>query len=145
MTVATLVAVADIGGGVVVGIVRVVGRSVSRHGSILGAQGYGSKVRVTFVRGLRRVVRSVDSSSSSVSTVGDALVAVALDSLVAVGDGEVDGDGSSGPPISVVWGGLVLVTVWVVVGVSTGGDVAENVGSTKFSGASSGSPKCRDM
>ena len=57
-------------------------------------------------------------------------------------DDEVVDDGAS---MSVVTGGLVLVIVAVVVGVDDDWvAVAENVGSTKFSGACSGSLNWRD-
>jgi hypothetical protein len=57
-------------------------------------------------------------------------------SLLEVPEDEVD----DGPSMSVVTGGLVLVTVAVVVGVDDEtGAVAENDGSTKLSGACSGS------
>ena len=64
-------------------------------------------MRVTFVRG-RRVVRGVDSSSSS-----DAVVRGVDVSLLDVSDEDV-GDVLDGL-MSIVTGGLVLVMVWVVV------------------------------
>ncbi len=64
-------------------------------------------MRVTFVRG-RRVVRGVDSSSSS-----DAVVRGVDVSLLDVSDEDV-GDVLDGL-MSIVTGALVLVMVWVVV------------------------------
>ena len=80
-------------------------------------------MRVTFVRG-RRVVRGVDSSSSS-----DAVVRGVDVSLLDVSDEDV-GDVLDGL-MSIVTGGLVLVMVWVVVGLDVLVAVAENDGSTK--------------
>ena len=79
-------------------------------------------MRVTFVRG-RRVVRGVDSSSSS-----DAVVRGVDVSLLDVSDEDV-GDVLDGL-MSIVTGGLVLVMVWVVVGLDVLVAVAENDGST---------------
>ena len=79
-------------------------------------------MRVTFVRG-RRVVRGVDSSSSS-----DAVVRGVDVSLLDVSDEDV-GDVLDGL-MSDVTGGLVLVMVWVVVGLDVLVAVAENDGST---------------
>ena len=81
-------------------------------------------MRVTFVRG-RRVVRGVDSSSSSSS---DAVVRGVDVSLLDVSDEDV-GDVLDGL-MSDVTGGLVLVMVWVVVGLDVLVAVAENDGST---------------
>jgi hypothetical protein len=63
------------------------------------------------------------------------LVGVDVSVLLDVSEDEVVDDGL----ISVVTGGLVLVIVAVVVGVAVPVAVAENDGSTKFSGACSGS------
>jgi hypothetical protein len=104
-------------------------------------------VRVTFVRGLRRVVGRVGSSSEGsmdlvslgLDSLDVGLDVVSLPDVLDVPNVVVDVGGSSGPPISVVWGGLVLVMVWVVVAVLDWDAVAENVGSTKSSGACVGS------
>lgn len=92
----------------------------------------GYSVRVTLVRGRLRVV--VVSASSSRVRGGrvDGRVLGVSESVVV---GGVD----SGL-MSVVTGGLVLVIVPVVVGVDdVGAELFEKVGSTKFSGACSGS------
>jgi hypothetical protein len=94
-------------------------------------------VRVTFVRGPRRVVDGEDSSPlggvyGRVHAVPGPLVVSVFD--VSDEEGVVDG-----PLMSVVTGGLVLVIVAVVVGVDEWVADAENDGSTKFSGACSGS------
>ena len=103
-------------------------------------------MRVTFVRGPRRVVLGGDSAPlGDVCGLVDA-VRVGVDVSVPLdvsGDEEVVVD--DGASMSVVTGGLVLVIVAVVVGVD--GEwvaVAENDGSTKFSGAWSGSLNWRD-
>ncbi len=55
-----------------------------------------------------------------------------------------DGGDVPGPSMSVVSGGLVLVIVWVVVEAAAESEpVAEYVGTTKSSGACSGSPNWR--
>jgi hypothetical protein len=102
-------------------------------------------VRVTFVRGPRRVVLGGDSAPLAdvcglVHAVPEGVdVSVPLD---VSGDEEVVDDGAS---MSVVTGGLVRVIVAVVVGVDNEWvAVAENDGSTKFSGAWSGSLKWCD-
>ena len=82
-------------------------------------------MRVTFVRG-RRVVRGVDSSSSSSSS--DAVVRGVDVTLLDVSDEDV-GDVLDGL-MSIVTGGLVLVMVWVVVGLDVLVAVAEDDGST---------------
>jgi hypothetical protein len=97
-------------------------------------------VRVTFVRGPRRVVVGVDSSPLGgvyglVHAVCGVLDVSLLEVSEDVEDGEVVDDGAS---ISVVAGGLVLVIVSVVVGVDDCVAVAENDGSTKFDGGGSG-------
>ncbi|AGB20816.1 hypothetical protein Mycsm_00363 [Mycobacterium sp. JS623] len=104
-------------------------------------------MRVTLVRGPRRVVDGEDCSplggvygrvhAVCVVSVVSGLVVSGLD--VSGDDGVVD----DGPLMSVVTGGLVLVIVAVVVGVDEWLAVAENDGSTKFSGAWSGSPNWR--
>lgn len=92
-------------------------------------------MRVTFVRGPRRVVLGSDSSLLGRLWVIRVDVDVSL--LPDVSDGEVVEDGAL---ISVVTGGLVLVIVAVVVGVDADRVVvAENDGSTKLRGAYSGS------
>jgi hypothetical protein len=68
-------------------------------------------VRVTLVRGPRRVVR-LGLSSFSLSR--RAVVSSVGDSLLEVVDDDED---VGGPLMSVVSGGLVLVIVWVVVAV----------------------------
>jgi hypothetical protein len=96
-------------------------------------------VRVTFVRGPRRVVGGVDSSplGGVYGLVHAVRVDVSVLELLDVSDEEVVDDG---PLLSVVTGGLVLVIVAVVVGVDDEPvAVAENDGSTKFEGACSGS------
>jgi hypothetical protein len=100
-------------------------------------------VRVTFVRGPRRVVDGSDSSPlggvyGRVHAVFGPLVVLGLPD---VSDDEVVDDG---PLMSVVTGGLVLVIVAVVVGVDECEADAENDGVTKLSGACSGSLNCRD-
>ena len=87
-------------------------------------------MRVTFVRGPRRVVDGSDSSPLGgvygwVHAVWVVLVVSVLE--VSEGDDVVDEDG---PLMSVVTGGLVLVIVAVVVGVDVWLAVAEKVGST---------------
>lgn len=96
-------------------------------------------VRVTLVRGLRRLVLL---GVSSLSLPPRRAVVLSVDvSLPEV----VDVDEVGGPLMSVVSGGLVLVIVWVVVGVVADCvAVAEKVGSMKLRGASSGSPNWRD-
>jgi hypothetical protein len=69
-------------------------------------------------------------------------VRVDVSVLLDVSEDEVVVD--DGPLMSVVTGGLVLVIVAVVVGVDDRVEVAENDGSTKFSGAWSGSLNWRD-
>jgi hypothetical protein len=97
-------------------------------------------VRVTFVRGPRRVVVGVDSSPlggvyglvhAVCGVLGVSLFEVSDD----VGDGEVVDVGTS---MSVVAGGLVLVIVAVVVGVGDCVACGENDGSTKVDGGGSG-------
>jgi hypothetical protein len=96
-------------------------------------------VRVTLVRGVRRVVRVVGASSCVRAVVGSVVVSL-LDVVDDVDDEEDVGD-VEGPSISVVSGGLVLVIVWVVVEVAADFElVAEYVGATKSSGAGSVSP-----
>jgi len=103
-------------------------------------------VRVTFVRGPRRVVLGGDSAPLGGVYGLVHAVRVGVDVSVPLdvsGDEEVVVD--DGASMSVVTGGLVLVIVAVVVGVD--GEwvaVAENDGSTKFSGAWSGSLNWRD-
>jgi len=95
-------------------------------------------VRVTFVRGPRRVVGGEDSSPpGGVYGCVHAVRVVLVVSVVEVSDDDDVVD--DGPLISVVTGGLVLVIVAVVVDVDEWLAVAVNVGSTKFSGACSGS------
>jgi hypothetical protein len=96
-------------------------------------------VRVTFVRGPRRVVVGVDSSVLAWVYGEVHAVRVGVDvSLLEVAD--EDDVVPDGPSMSVVTGGLVLVMVAVVVGVDDEWvAVAENDGSTKFSGACWGS------
>ena len=103
-------------------------------------------MRVTFVRGPRRVVLGGDSAplGGVYGLVHAVRVGVDVSVPLDVSDDEevVVDDGAS---MSVVTGGLVLVIVAVVVGVD--GEwvaVAENDGSTKFSGAWSGSLNWRD-
>ena len=104
-------------------------------------------MRVTFVRGPRRVVDGVDSSPLGgvyglVHAVRVDVSVLELLELLDVSDGEVVDDG---PLMSVVTGGLVLVIVAVVVGVDDEPvAVAENEGSTKFEGACSGSLDWRE-
>ena len=98
--------------------------------------GWGSRVRVTLVRG-RRGVRIVGPSSSSGGreTDGDSLLlGLVLDESEVV-------DGPGGSLISVVDSGAVLVIVAVVVVADVGvrEAVVEKDGSTKLSGASAGS------
>jgi hypothetical protein len=95
-------------------------------------------VRVTFVRGPRRVV--VGSSPLGgvyglVHAVCGVLDVSLLEGADDVEEGEVVDDGRS---MSVVAGGLVLVIVAVVVGVDDCVTGAENDGSTKVDGAGSG-------
>jgi hypothetical protein len=96
-------------------------------------------VRVTFVRGPRRVVLGVDSSP--LGGVYGLVHAVLVDvSVLELPDVSVEGVVDDGPLMSVVTGGLVLVIVAVVVGVDNDRvAVAENDGSTKLLGACSGS------
>jgi hypothetical protein len=102
-------------------------------------------VRVTFVRGPRRVVVGADSSplGGVYGLVHAVRVEVSvLEPLDVPDEDEVVDDG---PLMSVVTGGLVLVIVAVVVGVDDEPvAVAENDGSTKFRGARSGSLDWRD-
>lgn len=100
-------------------------------------------MRVTFVRGPRRVVDGSDCSPlGGVYGWVHAVRVVLVVSVLEVSEEEVVDDG---PLMSVVTGGLVLVIVPVVVGVDEDPvAVAENDGSTKFSGACSGSLNCRD-
>jgi len=103
-------------------------------------------VRVTFVRGPRRVVLGGDSAplGGVYGLVHAVRVGVDVSVPLDVSDDEevVVDDGAS---MSVVTGGLVLVIVAVVVGVDNEWvAVAENDGSTKFSGAWSGSLNWRD-
>jgi hypothetical protein len=93
------------------------------------------------VRGPRRVVWVVDSPSSSCSLVvrgagrdDDSELGVVLPDVSDDDVGEL-----VGASMSVVTGGLVLVMVAVVVGVDDPALVAEKDGSTKSSGAWSGS------
>jgi hypothetical protein len=92
------------------------------------------------VRGPRRVVWVIDGSPAwdGAAVVGE-LDDVALPEVPE--DEVVELDGVS---MSLVAGGLVLVIVAVVVGVDDRGAVAENDGSTKLSGACSGSLNWRD-
>jgi hypothetical protein len=99
-------------------------------------------VRVTFVRGPRRVV--VGDDSPPLGGVYGLVHAVPGDVsvLLDVPEDEVVDDG---PLMSVVTGGLVLVIVSVVVGVDDDRvSVAENDGGTKFRGGWSGSLDWRD-
>jgi hypothetical protein len=99
-------------------------------------------VRVTFVRGPRRVVGADSSPLGGVYGLVHA-VRVGVSVLLDVSDEDEVVD--DGPLMSVVTGGLVLVIVAVVVGVDEDPvAVAENDGSTKFSGACSGSLAWRD-
>ena len=99
-------------------------------------------MRVTFVRGPRRVVDGEDSSPlGGVYGCVHAVCVVLVVSVLDVSDDDVVDDG---PSMSVVTGGLVLVIVAVVVVVDEWLAVAENDGSTKFSGACSGSSNWRD-
>ena len=99
-------------------------------------------MRVTFVRGPRRVVDGSDSSPLGGVYGRVHAVFGPLDvSVLEVSDDDVVDDG---PLMSVVTGGLVLVIVAVVVDVDEWLAVAENDGSTKFSGAWSGSSNWRD-
>ncbi|MBE1551478.1 hypothetical protein GGC64_005538 [Mycobacterium sp. OAS707] len=99
-------------------------------------------MRVTFVRGPRRVVDGEDSSPlGGVYGCVHAVCVVLVVSVLDVSDDDVVDDG---PSMSVVTGGLVLVIVAVVVVVDEWLAVAEYDGSTKFSGACSGSPNWRD-
>jgi hypothetical protein len=99
-------------------------------------------VRVTFVRGPRRVVDGEDSSPlGGVYGCVHAVCVVLVVSVLDVSDDDVVDDG---PSMSVVTGGLVLVIVAVVVVVDEWLAVAEYDGSTKFSGACSGSSNWRD-
>ena len=97
-------------------------------------------MRVTFVRGPRRVVVGVDSSplGGVYGLVHAVRVEVSvLEPLDVSDEDEVVDDG---PLMSVVTGGLVLVIVAVVVGVDDEPEaVVENDGSTKFRGGCSGS------
>jgi hypothetical protein len=97
-------------------------------------------VRVTFVRGPRRVVVGVDSSPlGGVYGLVHAVCGVLNVSLIEVsGDVEDGGVVDDGTSMSVVAGGLVLVIVAVVVGVDDSGAGAENDGSTNVDGAGSG-------
>lgn len=90
-------------------------------------------MRVTFVRGPRRVVLGADSSplGGVYGLVHAVRVGVDGSVLLDVSEAEVVDD----ELISVVTGGLVLVIVAVVVGVELPVAVAENDGSTKSSGA----------
>jgi hypothetical protein len=98
-------------------------------------------VRVTFVRGPRRVVGVDSSPLGGVYGLVHA-VRVGVSVLLDVSEDEVVDDG---PLMSVVTGGLVLVIVAVVVGADTDGvAVVENDGSTKSRGACSGSLDWRD-
>ena len=103
-------------------------------------------MRVTFVRGPRRVVLGGDSAPLGGVYGLVHAVRVGVDVSVPLdvsGDEEVVVD--DGASMSVVTGGLVLVIVAVVVGVDNEWvAVAENDGSTKFSGAWSGSLNWRD-
>jgi hypothetical protein len=99
-------------------------------------------VRVTFVRGPRRVV--VGDDSSPLGGVYGLVHAVRVDVSVLLDVSEDDEVVDDGPSMSVVTGGLVLVIVAVVVGVDDRVAVAECDGSTKFSGAWSGSLNWRD-
>jgi len=86
-------------------------------------------VRVTFVRGPRRVVDGPDSSPlGGVYGCVHAVWVVLGVSVLEVSDEDEVVD--EGPLMSVVTGGLVLVIVAVVVGGDEWLAVAENVGST---------------
>jgi len=86
-------------------------------------------VRVTFVRGPRRVVDGSDCSPlGGVYGWVHAVWVVLVVSVLEVSDEDEVVD--EGPLMSVVTGGLVLVIVAVVVGVDDWLAVAENVGST---------------
>jgi hypothetical protein len=94
-------------------------------------------VRVTFVRGPRRVVLGASPPGGVYGLVHAVLVDGSVLELPEVSDEDVVDDG---PSMSVVTGGLVLVIVAVVVGVDEDPvAVAENDGSTKSKGACSGS------
>ena len=94
-------------------------------------------MRVTFVRGPRRVVVGADSSARQWRRVGVVhAVRVGVDVHCCSDVSDEDEVVDDGPLMSVVTGGLVLVIVAVVVGVDDDRvAVAENDGSTKFSGA----------
>jgi len=94
-------------------------------------------VRVTFVRGPRRVVDGSDSSP--LGGVYGRVHAVCVVLVVSVFDVSDDDVVDDGPLMSVVTGGLVLVIVAVVVSVDECDADAENDGVTKLSGACSGS------
>lgn len=96
-------------------------------------------MRVTFVRGPRRVV---DGDSLPLGGVYGLVHAVPGDAevlLSGLSDDDGDEDEVEDGLMSVVTGGLVLVIVAVVVGVDEWLAVAVNDGSTKFSGACCGS------
>lgn len=100
-------------------------------------------MRVTFVRGPRRVELGADSSplGGVYGRVHAVRVGVSVPEVLDVSDGDVVDEG---PLMSLVTGGLVLVIVAVVVvGVEDWLAVAEKDGSTKFSGACSGSSDWR--
>ncbi|HET7668200.1 MAG TPA: hypothetical protein VFK56_19470 [Mycobacterium sp.] len=97
-------------------------------------------MRVTFVRGPRRVVLGPDSSSVWVGRLWVIRVDVDGDGslLLEVSEDEDGGVVNDGASMSVVTGGLVLVMVAVVVGVDDAWvAVAVKDGSTKLSGACS--------
>ena len=97
-------------------------------------------MRVTFVRGPRRVVFGGDSSGRQLGGGAVHAVRVGADVSLLLDVSDEDEVVDDGPSISMVTGGLVLVIVAVVVGVDDDRvAVAENDGSTKFRGARSGS------
>ncbi|MBW8709797.1 MAG: hypothetical protein JF631_01555 [Mycobacterium sp.] len=95
-------------------------------------------MRVTFVRGPRRVV--VGAGSSPLGGVYGLVHAVRVGVSVLLEVSDDDDVVDDGPSMSVVTGGLVLVIVAVVVGIDDDPvAVAENDGSTKLRGAFPGS------
>ena len=100
-------------------------------------------MRVTFVRGPRRVVLGEDSSPLGGVYGWVHAVRVVLEVSVLLDVSDEDGVVDDGL-MSLVIGGLVLVIVAVVVGADVWLAVAENDGSTKSSGARSGSLNWRD-
>jgi len=101
-------------------------------------------VRVTFVRGPRRVVDGADSSPLGGVYGRVHAVFGLLESVLELPDVSEDEVVDDGPLMSVVTGGLVLVIVAVVVGVDECDADAENDGGTKLSGACSCSSNWRD-